>query len=131
MMPNAPKANGSSVSAISDRLDAARQELAQAEGDTKPRTLTNDDIRELENAHEALLDAERKATSRLGGNRAKRGERLRSVHEADHLRVGEHLRHEAEILCHELPQPETRRFENRLLGMLNGRFCVHGAPIVR
>ena len=61
-----------SVSAISDRLDAARQELAQAQVGTKPRTLTSEDIRELEASHEALLDAERKATGRLGGNRAKR-----------------------------------------------------------
>ena len=61
-----------SVSAISDRLDAARQELARAEVETKPRTLTNEDIRELESAHEALLESERKATGRLGGNRAKR-----------------------------------------------------------
>ena len=60
------------MSAISDRLDAARRELALAEVETKPRTLTNDDIRELESAHEALLEAERKATGRLGGNRAKR-----------------------------------------------------------
>jgi hypothetical protein len=61
-----------SVSAISDRLDAARQELAHAEMGTKPRTLTGEDIRDLEAAHEALLEAERKATGRLGGNRAKR-----------------------------------------------------------
>ncbi|HUP73499.1 MAG TPA: hypothetical protein VM282_10705 [Acidimicrobiales bacterium] len=61
-----------SVSAISERLDAAREELLQAEVGTKPRTLTNDDIRELESAHEALLEAERKATGRLGGNRAKK-----------------------------------------------------------
>jgi len=61
-----------SVSAISDRLDAARHELVAAEAGSKPRTLTNDDIRELESTHEAVLEAERKATSRLGGNRAKR-----------------------------------------------------------
>lgn len=61
-----------SVSAISDRLDAARHELVAAEVGSKPRTLTDDDIRELETTHEALLEAERKATSRLGGNRAKR-----------------------------------------------------------
>jgi hypothetical protein len=61
-----------SVSAISDRLDAARHELVVAEVGSKPRTLTDDDIRELETTHEALLEAERKATGRLGGNRAKR-----------------------------------------------------------
>jgi chromosome segregation ATPase len=61
-----------SVSAISDRLDAARQELVAAEAGSKPRTLTSDDIRDLETAHEAVLEAERKATGRLGGNRAKR-----------------------------------------------------------
>jgi len=66
-----PTADGS-VSAISDRLDAARQELVVAIANTKPRTLTNDDIRDLESAHETLLDAERKAAGRLGGNRAKR-----------------------------------------------------------
>jgi DNA repair exonuclease SbcCD ATPase subunit len=61
-----------SVSAISDRLDAARQELVTAIAQTKPRTLTPDDIHELETTHEALLDAERKAAGRLGGNRSKR-----------------------------------------------------------
>jgi hypothetical protein len=66
-----PTADGS-VSEISDRLDAARRELVVAVANTKPRTLTNDDIRELESAHEILLDAERKSASRLGGNRAKR-----------------------------------------------------------
>ena len=61
-----------SVSAISDRLDAARHELTVAEVGSRPRTITHDDIRELESIHEALLEAERKATGRLGGNRAKR-----------------------------------------------------------
>jgi hypothetical protein len=61
-----------SVSAISDRLDDARRQLAEAQAEVKPRTLTPEDVRDLETAHEAVLEAERKATGRLGGNRAKR-----------------------------------------------------------
>lgn len=60
------------VQSVSDRLDAARARLAECEAALAPTPVNMDDVRALEAAHEKVLAAERKASSRLGGSRGRR-----------------------------------------------------------
>jgi hypothetical protein len=65
------------VQSVSDRLEIARARLAAAEAALTPAPVRAEDVQALEEAHERVLAAERKASSRLGGNRA-----LRALEEA-------------------------------------------------
>jgi hypothetical protein len=65
------------VQSVSDRLEIARARLAAAESALTPAPVRAEDVQALEAAHERVLAAERKASSRLGGNRA-----LRALEEA-------------------------------------------------
>jgi uncharacterized protein YhaN len=60
------------VQSVSDRLEAARANMARCEANLAPMPVRAEDVQALEAAHEAVLAAERKASSRLGGNRARR-----------------------------------------------------------
>ncbi|HEV8298370.1 MAG TPA: hypothetical protein VGQ20_13780 [Acidimicrobiales bacterium] len=60
------------VQAVSDRLEVARQELAACETLVTPAPIRDEDIHALEAIHEAVLTAERKASSRLGGAKARK-----------------------------------------------------------
>lgn len=62
--------DGLSMDQLSQRLEDARFEVAQSErGVAKPEA-TDDDIRELEAVHEEVLEAERRASGRIGRNAA-------------------------------------------------------------
>lgn len=63
---------GGGSQGLADALERARLELAEAESAMKPRVIAPEDASALDAAHEEVLDAERKATGRLGGNRAKK-----------------------------------------------------------
>ena len=60
------------VQSVSDRLDAARADMARCEATLAPTPIRAEDVQALEAAHEKVLAAERKASSRLGGSRARR-----------------------------------------------------------
>jgi hypothetical protein len=60
------------VESASDRLEAARAQLAQREAALEPSPVHAEEVRLLEAAHERVLAAERKSSSRLGGSRAMR-----------------------------------------------------------
>jgi hypothetical protein len=57
------------VQSVSDRLEAARARLTECEDALMPVTISDADVRALEEAHEAVLAAERKASGRLSGAR--------------------------------------------------------------
>jgi hypothetical protein len=65
------------VQSVSDRLDIARARLAASESALTPAPVRAEDVQALDAAHERVLAAERKASSRLGGSRA-----LRALEEA-------------------------------------------------
>jgi hypothetical protein len=65
------------VQSVSDRLELARAKLAASESALTPAPVRAEDVHALEAAHERVLAAERKASSRLGGSRA-----LRALEEA-------------------------------------------------
>lgn len=60
------------VHSVSDRLEAARARVAACEAAMAPAPVDQRDIQALEAAHETVLAAERKASSRLGGSRARK-----------------------------------------------------------
>jgi hypothetical protein len=60
------------VHSVSDRLDSARARVAACEAAMVPAPVDHRDVQALEAAHEAVLAAERKASSRLGGARARK-----------------------------------------------------------
>jgi hypothetical protein len=65
------------VQSVSDRLELARAKLSMSESALTPAPVRAEDVHALEEAHEKVLSAERKASSRLGGSRA-----LRALEEA-------------------------------------------------
>jgi hypothetical protein len=65
------------VQSVSDRLELARAKLSASESALTPAPVRAEDVAALEAAHEKVLAAERKASSRLGGSRA-----LRALEEA-------------------------------------------------
>lgn len=60
------------VESLSDRLDTARANMARCEENLAPTPINAEDVKALEAAHEKVLAAERKASGRLGGSRARR-----------------------------------------------------------
>jgi hypothetical protein len=60
------QADGLSMDQVSQRLEDARYELSQAERGVSKPELTSEDVRELEALHEQVLDAERRASGRVG-----------------------------------------------------------------
>lgn len=71
------QADGFSMDQLSQRLEDARFEVAQSEkGVAKPEA-TDEDIRELEAVHEEVLEAEKRASGRIG-----RGAALKKLEEA-------------------------------------------------
>ncbi|GIU83266.1 MAG: hypothetical protein KatS3mg008_0041 [Acidimicrobiales bacterium] len=63
-------AEGKDITELADRVDRAREELAAAERAMARPQLTPEDERELEEAHEAVLEAERKLDSFMGRKKA-------------------------------------------------------------
>ncbi|MDZ7734009.1 MAG: hypothetical protein U5R31_13895 [Acidimicrobiia bacterium] len=79
------EAEGRGAESALARLDRARSELAEAERAVAKPSMSSDDVAELERAHEEVIEAEKKASSRLG---RKSGQK----------RLEEAQQHEQEIL---------------------------------
>jgi hypothetical protein len=83
------QADGLSMDQLSQRLEDARFEVAQSErGVSKPEA-TDDDIRELEAAHDEVLEAEKRASGRVGRKAAmKRLDEAKAAEQAILDRIG-------------------------------------------
>jgi hypothetical protein len=83
------QADGLSMDQLSQRLEDARFEVAQSErGVSKPEA-TDEDIRELEAAHDEVLEAEKRASGRVGRKAAlKRLEEAKAAEQAILDRIG-------------------------------------------
>ncbi len=83
------QADGMSMDQLSQRLEDCRTELRQAEKGVKKPELTPEDVTELEAAHDEVLDAERRASGRMGRKAAlKQLDEARELEQAILDRVG-------------------------------------------
>ncbi len=80
-LTESPHGSASEVAQARDRLEAARQALAESELAVRNPELDRDMVNQLEQAHADLLEAMDKADSRFGGARAKR--RVEELREAE------------------------------------------------